>query len=777
VRGETSDGEAANNFQLSIFNFQLKAAASPYTLAAFVSPSGNGLKIICRPRTRFPLTLENHLKAFNLCADYYELLLGVKADRSGSDPNRLCFVSYDEKLEFRSSKIESDEKEDEIPFIEDEIASQIENGELKIENEIHSVFESPTDTPTDTPTRTPTYTPTDTPTRTPTRTPTGRGTDGDIATRLRYARSSATNKLKAKYAKGNRNNYVYMFAMQCAKRDIPIEEVIAYSTENFSDLSYIEREKTIRSAYKAEDNRQEILDGQKTLESNVHGLTSNVSKKKKRPTAVVCREFFSGRIRTRYNIVTQRVEYEETEDIIQGMEVPESNVCGLMSNVFWSDVTDYVENTWCNALQEETGSNITSKSVHNFLCSEFSPKFDPFETYFNGLPDWDGIDYIGELASRVKIVTTRESSLRQESGDRSEKLGEMPDGEALLTPNSSLLTSSYFKNCFQKWLVAMVAGATIEGKENHTILILRSERQGVGKTSFAKNILPPELRKYYYSGLPVLDMKDTAIQLTECMLMNLDELDAIPMRDLNRLKEIITKPQIRERRSYGRNFETYRRRCSFMATTNTLNILPGLDGFRRFLCFDVESIDYTSPVNHTGLYSQVMYLIRSGFKYWFDSGEIDDLNEHNDDFRLKSPEEELLLTWFDPLQDNRQKIEDRSSKLEEKPDGEAIRTSNFELQTSQTSNVLGGEWLTASEICSKLLMHTHGKLDAFSVGRMGKILSRYGYIHRKSNGRKLYYVRERSYEEVEARRKIDPDAVVTDIPPALPFAEQGELPF
>jgi hypothetical protein len=85
----------------------LKAAASPYTLAAFVSPSGDGLKVICRPRTRFPLTIENHLKAFNLCADYYELLLGVKADRSGKDVGRLCFVSFDEKLEFRSFPIEA----------------------------------------------------------------------------------------------------------------------------------------------------------------------------------------------------------------------------------------------------------------------------------------------------------------------------------------------------------------------------------------------------------------------------------------------------------------------------------------------------------------------------------------------------------------------------------------------------------------------------------------------------------------------------------------------
>jgi len=66
----------------------------PYTYCCFISPSGNGLKILIRVNS----DLEHHTLAYNQVAEYYEQALEVDLDRSGKDVSRLCFYSYDPQL-------------------------------------------------------------------------------------------------------------------------------------------------------------------------------------------------------------------------------------------------------------------------------------------------------------------------------------------------------------------------------------------------------------------------------------------------------------------------------------------------------------------------------------------------------------------------------------------------------------------------------------------------------------------------------------------------------
>ncbi|MCX7550887.1 DUF3987 domain-containing protein [Xanthomarina sp. F2636L] len=62
-----------------------------YTYAAFISPSGNGIKIIVPVNS----TKEEHKEAYKQVVDYYEQALNIDIDTSGSDISRLCFMSYD----------------------------------------------------------------------------------------------------------------------------------------------------------------------------------------------------------------------------------------------------------------------------------------------------------------------------------------------------------------------------------------------------------------------------------------------------------------------------------------------------------------------------------------------------------------------------------------------------------------------------------------------------------------------------------------------------------
>lgn len=66
----------------------------PFTFSAFVSPSGNGVKVIVKTNNK----PEDHEKSFKAIREYYDTLLGVESDESVKDITRLCFVSYDPDL-------------------------------------------------------------------------------------------------------------------------------------------------------------------------------------------------------------------------------------------------------------------------------------------------------------------------------------------------------------------------------------------------------------------------------------------------------------------------------------------------------------------------------------------------------------------------------------------------------------------------------------------------------------------------------------------------------
>lgn len=68
-----------------------RATLAPYTLAAFISPRGTGLKIIVQVNT----DVAEHGLAFRQVADYYAQVLNEEVDPSGKDCSRLCFMSWD----------------------------------------------------------------------------------------------------------------------------------------------------------------------------------------------------------------------------------------------------------------------------------------------------------------------------------------------------------------------------------------------------------------------------------------------------------------------------------------------------------------------------------------------------------------------------------------------------------------------------------------------------------------------------------------------------------
>jgi predicted P-loop ATPase len=345
-------------------------------------------------------------------------------------------------------------------------------------------------------------------------------------------------------------------------------------------------------------------------------------------------------------------------------------------------MNDFIENSMLReCLKARIRTNLSS--LRNLLNSDFCPLFNPFEDYFFNLPSYDEKeDYITQLADT--ITTTKQDLWRQ---------------------------------CFKKWLVAMVGCVLDEKVINHTVIVF-SGKQGLGKTTWVEKLVPRPLKEYLFSGTINPNNKDTLVQLSECMLINLDELENLNRSEIGSLKEIITKTQIRMRKAYGHNNETMPRRASFAGSVNTAQFLNDSTGSRRFLCFELEGIQYQHKVDINLAFSQALFLFKSGFRHWFDQEEIKFITENNEQYQLHSPEEELLLTWFEPC--------DR------------------EIATL---------FLNASQIGAKLAEKAKINLNDGTINKIGKALKKHNFVKLMRKGSPVYALREFSYEEVDEANK------------------------
>lgn len=71
-----------------------KVNEDPHTLIAFTSPRGNGLKLVIQ----IPADPGTHEQSFAAAAAYFDKAYGLKADESGKDVSRACFLCHDPDL-------------------------------------------------------------------------------------------------------------------------------------------------------------------------------------------------------------------------------------------------------------------------------------------------------------------------------------------------------------------------------------------------------------------------------------------------------------------------------------------------------------------------------------------------------------------------------------------------------------------------------------------------------------------------------------------------------
>ena len=315
------------------------------------------------------------------------------------------------------------------------------------------------------------------------------------------------------------------------------------------------------------------------------------------------KDFLGGRLYLRHNVITGRVE------------------CRLPSNyetdgTDWEPVTDRIVNSlWAELSREKP---VRVQDMYRVIESDFVPEYHPFRYYLDHLPPWNGTDdYILELSLSVSV-----------RGDADEQM--------------------LFAEYLRKWLVAMVAGWVDDAVVNNVILVLIGE-QGSYKTTWFNYLLPPDLKAYFYTKTNANRMgRDDLLTLAQYGLVCCEELDTMRPSELNQLKAAVTMPSIDERAAYAHFHEHRKHIASFCGTGNNAQFLSDPTGNRRWLPFEIESIDSPreQPFNYEGIYSQAYALYRQGFRFWFSREEILRLSRHNENYESPHPEREMVSRYF-----------------------------------------------------------------------------------------------------------------------------------
>ena len=261
-------------------------------------------------------------------------------------------------------------------------------------------------------------------------------------------------------------------------------------------------------------------------------------------------------------------------------------------------------------------TNNTNSAAHT-SCDRPSAEADEKFVKFERFVFKKDYDYIRDLAKTIRV----------KGGDQEQ-----------------MLWYRYLK----KWLVSMVASWLSDDVVNNVILVLIGE-QGAFKTTWFNYLLPPELRRYFYTKTNANRMsKDDLLTLAQYGLVCCEELDTMRPAELNQLKAVVTMPSIDERAAYAHFHEHRKHIASFCGTGNNPQFLSDPTGNRRWLPFEVESIisPRDNPFDYDAIYAEAYTLYKCGFRYWFEKDEIQELNRHNRKFETPRLEQELVDLYF-----------------------------------------------------------------------------------------------------------------------------------
>ena len=349
------------------------------------------------------------------------------------------------------------------------------------------------------------------------------------------------------------------------------------------------------------------------------GLESSKEEVKKAKSSSLMQEvtaFLTSRYRFRFNVLTEETEVADV-----------ANITNIENNLPDAHLRyAKVDERWMNSLSMEaieTGIDCWDRDIQRFVRSRRISEYHPFTAYFEQLPEWDGTDRVSALARRVS-------------------------------------DDPVWVNGFHRWMLGLSAqwmqfhpdtnsanSANSINRANSVAPLLVSSRQGLGKSTFCRLLMPDVLKAYYTESYDLGSPASAEAKLAPYGLINLDEFDKLSASKMPLLKNLMQASALNIRKAYKRSASALPRIASFIGTSNREDLLVDRTGSRRFLCVSLEhAIDCVTPVEHEQLYAQLKAELLSGKRSWFNKEEEQAIQQHNALFYKHIPEEEVFRLCF-----------------------------------------------------------------------------------------------------------------------------------
>ena len=250
--------------------------------------------------------------------------------------------------------------------------------------------------------------------------------------------------------------------------------------------------------------------------------------------------------------------------------------------------------------------------------------YNPVAEWVTSSP-WDGQDHLAQLIATVKAK------------------GEDAD-HRIMAMKTAFIT---------RWMISAIAAAfRPNGVSAHGVLVFQGA-QYVGKTKWFKSLVPESIGVLKDGMLLRPDDRDSVMKCVSNWLVELGEIDATFRKsDVAALKSFLTSDRDVLRRAYARKESAFARRTVFFASVNPKNYLHDDTGNRRYWTIECERLDHDHNVNMQQVWAQIYeQLFVPGESWFLTASEMALLNDHNEDFTVIDPIEELItngLKWSDP---------------------------------------------------------------------------------------------------------------------------------
>ena len=402
-------------------------------------------------------------------------------------------------------------------------------------------------------------------------------------------------------------SYHYIVSVEDGVREVTGSQVLLAENgkDNLPENVDVSHKRPAASTEKAKEHSAHTKDVQKKTEQAPSEDTGRKAKSRTLMQEVTA--FLTSRYRFRFNVLTEETEVANIE-----------NVTDIANNIPDTHLRyTKVDERWMNSLSMEaieTGIDCWDRDIQRFVRSRRISEYHPFTAYFEHLPEWDGTDRVSALARRVS-------------------------------------EDPVWVNGFHRWMLGLSAQwmqfRPDTNRANSVAPLLVSSRQGLGKSTFCRLLMPDALKAYYTESYDLSSPASAEARLAAYGLINLDEFDKLGASKMPLLKNLMQASALNIRKAYKRSASALPRIASFIGTSNREDLLVDRTGSRRFLCVSLEhAIDCATPVEHKQLYAQLKAELLSGERSWFNKEEEQAMQQHNALFYKHIPEEEVFRLCF-----------------------------------------------------------------------------------------------------------------------------------